>query len=157
VKRKVDLLAAGESFSMTPLAVVPPARSKSVNPHALKSNAQRALEAMREGIPRWHELEPRDVVGLHLVLHEHVHAVDDPLDAKQLIGAVTSAKRLVERLGGVEAAVDFVRWAWARNVSRNRWAEENGREPYRLTWWALASQRTVADYLVSRKPARNAR
>lgn len=153
MRRKVEALAAGESFSMTPLAVVASSRSKSVNPHTIKTSAQRALDAMREGIPRWHDLEPRDLVGLHLVLHEHVHGVDDPLDPKQLAGAVATAKRLVERLGSVEAVVDFIRWAWSRACSRNRWAAENGREPYRLTWWALASQRTVADYLVSRKTA----
>ena len=123
-----------------------------------KVAAERAVEEARICIATSVEnpwTEPKHLVGLYVVLHENVYKVlPEELLGDVWPGAVSAAKKLADELGGLETAVEFLRWVWTRERARERKREPG--DSFRIGWrLQFVSRALVTDWKVDR--ARGAR
>jgi hypothetical protein len=107
----------------------------------------------------WSEARPAHLVALYAWAHAQVYGVP----ASELVGlnwlaaASASAKLVRDEFGDdPSVAVEFMRWTWKREKSREQWRRDNGKDGGRLTWRAQFQQRYVlTDYRIDQ--ARKAR
>lgn len=105
----------------------------------------------------WSWAEPKHLVALYAVLHEQVYGVEAAELVEGWPAAVSAAARLVreEFDDKVHAAVEYLRWVWARERAR-----EKGREAgqgTRIGWGLMFAKRTLlVDFKVGRERARRA-
>lgn len=105
----------------------------------------------------WSDARPAHIVELYAWCHGTVYGVrpielDTPGERgrKERMAAIGAARTLVDReFGGrVVECVTFLKWVWAREESREKWAKDNGKERGRLAWRALFCGRGIlGDYL----------
>lgn len=113
---------------------------------------------------KWDDALPVHLVALYAALHQHVYGVrpaeldrSGAVGSRERMGAVSSAKKLVadEFAGDIVDAVRFVRWAWHREMGREKWAREKKVERSRLSWRALFAGRGIlSDYRVAQERLR---
>jgi hypothetical protein len=110
----------------------------------------------------WPSATPAHLVELYDWCHEKVYGVASPeLNMPdERLGACSAARSLLTKEFGGDstAAVAFLRWAWAREEGREKWARQNQKERGRLAWRTLFSGRGVlGDYRVAAaRAAKNA-
>lgn len=109
------------------------------------------IDAMADTIlDRWSagSRAAEDVVAMFAALHTAVYGVScaAELARKEWPRAVARAEQLVQRLGGVEAAGEFVRWLWGREQNREQWRRSNRRGGGRLTWRYATTDTNLAAY-----------
>lgn len=122
------------------------ARARTI-PDAAWERARREAEAMmRTG--EWGEALPRHFVAAYALLHERVYGVADGELAPpvRLRAAAAASRCLDHEFGGDRGAMaEMVRWAWQRELEREKWRRANGRQGGKLTAW-LQFGRVVTDY-----------
>ena len=99
------------------------------------ASAREEAKAMTEG-GDWSEAQPRHLVALHSLLHEHVYGVEPLMTAREH-GIATSCAAGMLRYdfeGNVAMMVEFIRWCWRREAEREQWRRQNGRDGGRLDW-----------------------
>lgn len=92
---------------------------------------------------------PADLVALYCLLHARVYGLHpDELAGDAWRGACSAATRMVrvEFGGDLGAAVELVRWSWAREKDWERHRRENGNGGGRLTWRRQFGAALVTDY-----------
>ena len=96
----------------------------------------------------WTTATHEHIVGLYLWGHEAVYGVsvlEEIVPAYR--GAVQAAKTLVGRVdGSIPDAVEFMRWVWKREESREAWRREHVGSGKRLSWKAVFSHSIFNDY-----------
>src|ERR1039458_6504430 len=101
----------------------------------------------------WSAAEGRHLAGLHVVLFESVYGVK----CSELAGpgrhyAAQKAEELLELRfdGDVGAMVAYVRWVWEREVSREKWRREYGKDGGCLSYrWLFGEGKTLDEYTLA--------
>lgn len=108
----------------------------------------------------WSKAKPIHVFALYCHLHEHVYGVPpgETGSADRTRACFQVANLIRSQFDGkISEMVDFVRWAWQREESRESWRRENGRlSGFRLGSRLLFSGTMVSDYRVQMKRAAHA-
>lgn len=102
----------------------------------------------------------RGARGVHLLvlwsqLHHDLYGVApaEMDDARQRLDAARTADRCIagQFKGDAPATVEFMKWAWAREVAREKWRRDNPEASGggRLTWRLQFSANVVSDYRVA--------
>ena len=100
----------------------------------------------------WSSAKPMHMVALYCWCHEQVYGVE----CAELTGsgkATTAARRgaagaaarmLQGEFNGIpDAMARYINWVFKREVGREKWAKENGRDRGRMTWMVLFAGRAV--------------
>jgi hypothetical protein len=142
------------AFLAAQTAAPPKSRRRSGPPRARES----AIEAAREKSEAmaksgdWAGATAVHLVALYAFLHREVYEVEPlELDAKSWWLAERSAAGLLAKYfeGDVAMAVSFMRWVWGREIEREKWRRENGRDGQRIGWRLQFSASLVTDYRTS--------
>jgi hypothetical protein len=95
----------------------------------------------------WTAARAAHFVELYAWCHEQIYGVEaaDINSPKERVRAVGAAKRMLELdfKGDQSQFARFIRWAWQRVQSKEKWAKENGAIIGRLSWQVLFSKRNV--------------
>lgn len=117
--------------------------------------SDRVMERLAEEVSKmvlsgdWSTATPRHFVALYVWLHREVYGIDDAgLTLKvRVTAAILSAKMLRDFFAEDQGAMAaYLRWAWRREHSREKWRRENRRSGGVLTWYALFSGKLLTDY-----------
>ena len=115
-----------------------------------KTTAQ--MEEMR-GARDWSDARPAHLVALYCVLHAWCYGVPaaEVIGLTWLAASSAAAKMIRDEFGGeIGESIDFMRWVWKREKSRERWRRENGRDGSRIGWRLQFQQRhLVTDYRIA--------
>lgn len=95
---------------------------------------------------------PRHLVALYAKLHESVYGArpEELVDGKSFFAATSAAEKLVrvDFAGDMDAALDFLRWAWRREQRREPTRREQGGGS-RIGWrFQFAARVLLTDYRV---------
>ena len=99
----------------------------------------------------WSRALGRHFVALFDVLHRRVYGVDAGLDSTDCFWAASMAKRLQDGTFGGDpgALVAFVKWTWERELSREKYRRENGRDGGQIGYRLQFGTRLVTDYRIA--------
>jgi hypothetical protein len=118
-----------------------------------KENVARWRVEVKQMLGKEHcKWEPYHLVALYLELHLWCYGVEDVLDSKDRIRAVSFARSMVEREhnGDMESAINFIRWAWSSEKGKEKWRRDNGISNGRLHWYKLFKQPSLhVEYRIS--------
>lgn len=120
---------------------------------AVFTRTRAETESMME-TGEWESCSARHIVALYDLMHVKVYGVDAGMTSQERhIATVRTGPFVTKEFGGdYEQAIEFFRWVWKREMSKEKWRRENeiGSESgARLTIWAMISSRTLTDYRVS--------
>lgn len=95
----------------------------------------REVKAMMES-EQWTKGKASHLVALYYVLHEMVYGVAPELKGEELKEAKLAAGSFLHSkcADDFEAAVEFMRWVWARERSREQWRRDNKIDGKVLGW-----------------------
>lgn len=100
----------------------------------------------------WHRFTPRHLVAFWAKLHGRVYGVDPcaELAGKAGLAATGMARAFVENQfgGDMAEAVEFLRWTWKRERSREDYRRANGGKGGRIGWRLQFSATLVTDYRI---------
>lgn len=136
---------AANSFA----AAVGPPRSRKKKPRAAKRTITNAMNVVAERIEaeEWSDIRPEHLVALYAVCHEDIYGVSavPELEGEAWYGARSAAASMLRKEfdDDTEAAVEYLRWTWRREQSREKWRRDNGRPGGRITWRAQFCSRTM--------------
>jgi len=140
-------------------AEAPPPKPK----NGKKPSAKKAIEKLCAEVRPFIEgtlavalTEPRQLLALYVLLHEHTYGVRpvELEDGNNWAGACSAARRLVAKDfdGSMLKALSFVRWTWWREHRQEKRARADGdADNRRRIGWRLqfASQALLTDYRVA--------
>lgn len=116
-----------------------PSKRKSSRPSA-GSRRKQYIEEVRERMKRknWEGMTAGKLVALYWLCHERVYGVT-PVEidkASTWTSAMKQAGSMVQKHfdGDVDRAITFMRWCWTRELEREKWRRDNGKEGRRLSW-----------------------
>lgn len=97
-----------------------------------------------------------DATGLHLTalyefMHREVYGVEPlELDKRAWASCSKVAANCVQKFfeGEMGQCVAFLRWVWGREIEREAWRKQNGRDGARIGWRVQWSAALVSDYRV---------
>lgn len=121
---------------------------------------ERALYEVRTMMAthEWATFTARHVVALFDVMYHKAYGIEPVLTAVERHRFTMQASQFAKRefAGDYDALLDFYQWLWAREMEREKWRRENGREGGSLSMWAMVSSQTLNDYrlALNRKHAR---
>lgn len=124
-------------------------------PSAAKKQLARAAEELPGVLKGEIEGEPRHLVALYAWAHEGTYGVfpEELRDPNEWLGACSSANKMIAVWfdGSFVAAVDFMRWDWAREGRIVERKKARGDEhASRIKWrWQLVSRDRLTDYRAS--------
>lgn len=125
-------------------------RSKSIGASQF-GRARVEVETMIE-TGNWAGVTARHLVALYDLMHEQVYDVAPAdLGPAERYNAVMMAANLTKRefSGDYEKAMEFMRWAWTREMKNEKWRRENGRtDARRIGARLMFSGSLVTDYRV---------
>ncbi len=83
----------------------------------------------------WSQCTARHIVALYDLMHMKVYGIESSMSSgDRHIAALRAGSFAKRELGGdFEKVVDYFRWVWTREMGREKWRRENGREGARLT------------------------
>lgn len=120
-------------------------------PPAQRAQARLEMEAMTK-TGDWAAATGRHLVALWGLMHQRVYGVAaaELEDSVQYGLAAKAANALIKGHFGedVSAAIEFMRWAWRREQSREKWRRENGKSGGRMGWRLQFAGSLVTDYRV---------
>lgn len=141
-------LTIGENFA------APKDPKKRRTPNTDKSKRERdarEVEERREAND-WESARPGHMVALYAMCHEKIYGfIPNELDkGKEYALAVLSAARMLkgEFRGESKIMVEFIRWTWRREQSREKWRRERGQGGQRIGWRLQFNGSMVSDYRV---------
>lgn len=85
-------------------------------------------------------------LALHNLLHEKIYGVEDPDLAGQSLRVWRRNVQKMLSVIGPQAMLEFVRWAWNQERSREAWRRENFFEAGRLSAFKLFSRHKLTEY-----------
>ncbi len=105
-------------------------------------------EMLRSG--DWESGGARHLVALYDRLHHRCYGVEPVLSSSERFNAGLLAGAMLKRefSGDVDAMVEFMIWAWNRELERERWRRENGREGGRIGVHLMFSGALLTDYRI---------
>lgn len=106
------------------------------------------VEAMMKS-GEWEGTSARHLVALYALMHERVYGVAAAeLGPKERYTSCLRAGTLVKREFGGDyvEAVEFMRWAWTREKSREKWRRENGKDGGRIGPGLMFGGALLTDY-----------
>jgi hypothetical protein len=109
------------------------ARAKTISEAPWEKARRQARDMMASG--DWSDAIPRHFVAAYELLHEKVYGVAPAeLNSKTRVQAsYVAAACLSKQFGGdVAEMAAFMRWSWEREMSREKWRREQGRQGGRL-------------------------
>jgi hypothetical protein len=147
LKKKADasVLQASVSLSLTVGKQRPKQARKGTRSGRLESLVVEVDKMVSDG--HWPEdkKKPETLVALFCWAHEAVYGVSCVADTAKLFnGAVSAAKKLIadEFGGSFDDTLEYVRWVWKREQSREKWRRENGGGRV-LTWFQVFKYRNL--------------
>jgi hypothetical protein len=124
----------------------------------VKSLGPKVRERLAQEIQRhiatndWRGAGAQHLVALYCECHEQVYGVRaTELDqGREFAFAANEATGLVSREfdDKIERAVEYVRWVWVRERSREAWRIREGKPGGRIGWKLMFSSRMVTDFRV---------
>lgn len=122
-------------------------RSKTIS-NSVFEKASREVDAMiRSG--DWEKVTTRHLVALYDRMHFKCYGVEAvELGPSERYNAMMQAGGMVRREfgGSCEEAVEFMRWAWTREISREKWRRENGKDGGRIGIRLMFGGALLTDY-----------
>ena len=111
------------------------------------------LSAMLES-DEWGQARPVHLVELYCLLHENVYGVE-ALDLRGQLNRQACARMVLTMLrrdfdDEVPALVDYMRWSWQREESREEWRRRNNTGRRRLTWRIQFGGELLTEFLMQR-------
>ncbi len=111
------------------------------------------LSAMLES-DEWEQARPVHLVELYCLLHENVYGVE-ALDLRGQLNRQACARMVLTMLrrdfdDEVPALVDYMRWSWQREESREEWRRRNNTGRRRLTWRIQFGGELLTEFLMQR-------
>lgn len=97
----------------------------------------------------WKDATAVHFVALYAYLHDQIYGfAPGELTARERMAAAGAASRMLSASfdGDPDDMVDFMRWTWRREASRERWRRENHRPGGKLTWRFQFSGRALDEY-----------
>jgi len=132
-------------------SMMPSDKAPKITPAKMRRFLQDALE--RLGTGNWVGAKPSSIVALYGVCHERVYGCS-PAELSNgltyLLATAAAARQTKEEFGGDPIrAVEFMRWVWVREESREKWRRENGRDGGRISWKLQFGKALVTDYRIA--------
>lgn len=127
-----------------------PKRAKTIGDAPWERALREARAMMQTAV--WAGANARHYAAAYELLHARVYGVApaEMNPAGRMRATWLAAKMLRDHFDGdVMEMASFVRWAWAREVERERWRRENGREGARITVGFMFGGALVTDYRVA--------
>jgi hypothetical protein len=99
----------------------------------------------------WSEFSARHVVALYDLMFKKTYGIEPVMTAAERHRFVMQAAQFVKREFGddFDAALDFYQWLWAREIDREKWRRENGREGGSLSMWSMVASKPLNEYRLS--------
>lgn len=98
----------------------------------------------------WEGADAKTLVGLYIVCHRMVYGLlpDDLLPDTEMRKAIRVARKCLTESFTDDASemVDFIKWTWKRQRSKEDWALRQGRDLGRFMVWTQFKKSTVVDY-----------
>jgi hypothetical protein len=151
---RAKILVAAEALDD---AFKPKAKRKSFSTGdaAFERAKSQVMEMVHEG--DFVRCKARHMVALYAVLHEKVYGIAPlELTPKTRALAQTFVTRLMKREFSQGESLDFaamfsfMRWAWKREESREKWRRDHGRTGFRISWTYMFNGSLVTDYRLDR-------
>lgn len=101
----------------------------------------------------WRGCEARHLVALYDLMHARTYGVAAPMTAAERYRLVGRAAGFLRNSfgGDVAEVIEYFRWAWGREVGRERWAREKGIEGRgRIGPGLMFSTHLLGDYRVDK-------
>lgn len=147
LKKTADasVLQASASLSLTVGKKKPRGARKGTRAPRLESFVLKVDSMISDG--HWPDeyKQPEYLVALFCWAHEAIYGVSCVADVAKLFnGAVSATKKLMadEFDGSFDATLEYVRWVWKREQSREKWRRENGGGRV-LTWFHVFKYRNL--------------
>ncbi len=102
----------------------------------------------------WSNARPAHLVELYCLLHEKVYGVE-ALDLRGQLNRQAAARMVLTMMKRdfnslAEPMVEFMRWSWQREESREEWRRRNNTGRRRLTWRMQFGGELLTEYLMQR-------
>lgn len=99
----------------------------------------------------WEGCAPRHLVALYDLMHRKTYGIDAPMTGTERHRATLMAGGFVKRAfgGDMDKALHYLRWLWTREMDREKWRRENGRDGGRLELRWIFGNRLLTDYQVA--------
>ena len=96
----------------------------------------------------WSACTNRHFVALYDLMHAKIYGVDSMLSASDRHRFFLLVSGFVKRHFGpnIGEAINYFRWLWQREIGREKWRNETGREGVRMTYARCCSNQAFADY-----------
>jgi len=114
------------------------------------STLDRAMVEMQEMIDArdWAGCVPRHLVALYVLMHKKTYGIEPTMSASERYRYAGMAAGFVKRAfaGDMTRALSYLRWVWTREIERERWRRENGREGGRLSFNVMLCNSLLDDW-----------
>ena len=102
----------------------------------------------------WDGAKAGHIVALYAIMHAKVYGVGPAEldDGKAYLHACARVTHVIERefSGSIECMIGFMRWSWRREMEREKWRRDQGRDGGRIQWrWQFGPQ-MLTDYRIAR-------
>jgi len=99
----------------------------------------------------WTEARAIDFVALYTSMHEKVYGVAPVMTSADRLNASFAAAACMRTHFGNEPQelADFIWWTWKREIGREKFRRENGRDGGSISWALQFSGRLLTDYRIS--------
>lgn len=119
---------------------------------ASQFNRARAEVSEMMSTGEWTGCGARHLVALYDMMHTKCYGVEAAeLGAGERYNAAMMAGNLVKRFfdGDYVEAVEFMRWAWQKEIETEKWRRERGRDGRRIGYRLMFGGNLVTDYKLS--------
>ena len=122
-------------------------RAKTISDSVFGRREQEARAFVEAG--DWSRATPAHFVALYAIGHLNVYGVEpgELTPPLRLAAAGAAARMLQNDFGGDAGKMHaFVRWTWERELEREQWRRDNGREGGRISWRLQFSRAIWTDW-----------